>query len=80
MKNFIKICIATLKGIEGSVMWQMLATNSEFLIPISLKPQRCRPQIFQTINSVRSKNLSLKYQRFRPSGCKDIGIRKLVSL
>ena len=80
MKNFIKICIATLKGIEGSVMGQMLATNSEFLIPISLKPQRCRPQIFQTINSVRSKNLSLKYQRFRPSGCKDIGIRKLVSL
>ena len=26
--------------------------------------------------SVRLKNLNLKYQRFTPSGCKDIGIRK----
>ena len=32
-------------------------------------------QIFETINSVRS-NISLKCQRFAPSGCKDIGIRK----
>ena len=30
----------------------------------------------QTMNSVRSNNLSLKYQRFTPSGCKDIGIIK----
>ena len=29
------------------------------------------------MNSVRSDNLSLKYQRFILSGCKDIGIRKL---
>ena len=28
------------------------------------------------MNSVRSNNLSLKYQRVTPSGCKDIGIRK----
>ena len=35
-----------------------------------------RPQIFQTMNSVRWKNLSLKYQRFAPSGGKNIGIRK----
>ena len=28
--------------------------------------------IFQTINSVRSNNFSLKYQRFTQSGCKDI--------
>ena len=28
------------------------------------------------MNSVRSNNLSLKYQRFTPQGCKDIGIRK----
>ena len=28
------------------------------------------------MNSVRSKNLSLKYQSFSPSSCKDIGIRK----
>ena len=27
------------------------------------------------MNSVRSKNLSLKYQRFTPLSCKDIGIR-----
>ena len=25
------------------------------------------------MNSVRSNNVSLKYQRFEPSGCKDIG-------
>ena len=35
-----------------------------------------RPLIFQTINSVRSNSLSLKYQRFTTSGCKDIGVRK----
>ena len=35
-----------------------------------------RPMIIQTINSVRSNSLSLKYYRFIPSGCKDIGIRK----
>ena len=35
-----------------------------------------RPLIFQTINSGRSNSQSLKYQRFTPSGCKDIGIRK----
>ena len=31
-----------------------------------------RHLIFQTINSVRSKNQNLKYQRFTPSDCKDI--------
>ena len=35
-----------------------------------------RPLIFQTISSVRSNSLSLKYQRFKPSGCKDEGVRK----
>ncbi len=34
--------------------------------------------IFQTMNSDRSNNLSLKYQIFTPSGCKDIVIRKLL--
>ena len=29
------------------------------------------------MNSVKSKNLSLKYQRFALSGCKDVGIRKV---
>ena len=32
--------------------------------------------MFQTMNSVRWKNLSLKYQRFTPSGGKNIGISK----
>ena len=32
---------------------------------------RCRRSlVFQTINSVISKSLSLKYKRFTPSGCK----------
>ena len=35
-----------------------------------------RPYIFQTINSVRSNNLSLKYQRFILTDCRDIEIRK----
>ena len=35
-----------------------------------------RPLIFQTMNSVRSNNVSLKYQRFTSSGCKDIGFTK----
>ena len=35
-----------------------------------------RPLIFQTIISVRSNSLSLKYQRFTPSGCEAIGVRK----
>ena len=34
----------------------------------------CRPWIFQTMNSVKSNNLSLKYQRFTTSGSKDIGV------
>ena len=32
--------------------------------------------IFQTINSVRSNDLSLKYHRFTPKDRKDIGISK----
>ena len=32
--------------------------------------------VIDTMNSVRSNNVSLKYQRPTPSGCKDIGIRK----
>ena len=33
-----------------------------------------RPLIFQTMNSAKSNNLSLKYKRFTLSDCKDIGI------
>ena len=44
--------------------WDVLATH-------------CRwPLIFQTIISVRSNILNLKYQRITPLGCKDIKIRK----
>ena len=38
--------------------------------------QCCRPWIIQTWNSVRSNNLSLRYQRFTTPGCKDRVIRK----
>ena len=39
--------------------------------------QCCRPLKFQTMNAVRLNNVSLKYQRFISSGCKDIGITKI---
>ncbi len=35
-----------------------------------------QPLIFQPLNSVRSKNRSLKYRRFASPGCEDKGIRK----
>ena len=35
-----------------------------------------RPLIFQTMNSIRSNNQNLKYQRCTLSGCKDIGIEE----
>ena len=35
-----------------------------------------RPFIFETMNYVRPNNISLKYQRFTSSDCKDIGIRQ----
>ena len=50
------------------------ATNSDFLIPLS---EYCRTFISQIMNSVRSDNPSLKYQRFIPSGCNYIGIENL---
>ena len=36
----------------------------------------CTRELFQTLKSVKSKNLSLTYQRYTLSGCKDIEIRK----
>ena len=55
----------------------VLATNSNFLISTYIFATLCfRPLIFQTMNSVRSRSLGLKYQRFTTSGCKYIGIRK----
>ena len=53
-----------------------LCHKLKFSNPNTFATQCRRPQIFQTINSVRSNNVSLKYQRPTTSGCKDIGIRK----
>jgi len=38
----------------------------------------CRPLIFQTMHSVRSNSLSLKYQRFTSLSCKDIDKKSSV--
>ena len=48
-----------------------------FSNPYIFATQCRRPQIFQTMNSVRSNNISLKYQSFTLSGCIYIGIRKV---
>ena len=47
------------------------ATNSDFLIPISLQPNVIDQ--FQTLSFVGLINLCLKYQRFAPSDFTDIG-------
>ena len=52
----------------------VFATNSDFLIPISLKTKVVI--LWYSVNSAKSKHLSLKYQRWTPLGWKDIGIRK----
>ena len=51
--------------------------KSDFLIFISLQNQCCKSWIFQTMNSVRSHNLNLKYWRLTLSGCKDIEIKNV---
>ena len=67
------------KGFIDAQKNLVLATNSHFLITISIYPNVTRrPLIFQTINSVRSNNLCLKYPRFTPSGYRDKGIRLRV--
>ena len=48
-------------------------TKSGFLFPLSLQTNAVDLGYF--MNSLRSNNLSLKYQRFTPSGCKDIQIK-----
>ena len=50
--------------------------QSYFLISILFQPNVVDNYIFQTINSVRSDILNLKYQRFTPSGCTDRGLSK----
>ena len=54
----------------------VFATNSDFLIPISLDSNLVKPLTFQTMTSVWWNNISLKYQRLTTLGSKDIGIRK----
>ena len=64
------------KTVKGSIK---TTANADFLVPISFQSNTA-PYIFQTMNSVRSNYLSLKYQSYTPSGCKDIGIRKFESV
>ena len=49
--------------------------GSKFEILISMQPDVVDLDISNYSNSVWSKSLSLKYQKFTPSGCEDIGIR-----
>ena len=44
----------------------------KYSYPYILATQCRRPLIFQIIISVRSNNLSLKYQRYIPTGCRDV--------
>ena len=62
-----KICEET-KMVQRN--W-VFATESNFNI---IATQCRRPLMFQTMKAVRSNNVSLKYQRFTSSGCKDIRI------
>ena len=48
----------------------------EFLPQILIFYLGRRSNTFQTMNSIRSNNITLKYQRFTPSGRKEVGIRK----
>ena len=49
----------------------------QFYNPYIFETQCRRPYIFQAMNSVGSNNLSFKYQRFTPLGCKDIEVGKI---
>ena len=49
------------------------AQGQKVMLVMSHKGMESLPQ---TLNSVKSNNLSLKYQRITTSGCRDIGIRK----
>ena len=63
-KNFLN------KGIES------LPQQLWFANPYIFATQGRISKIFQTLNYVKINKLSLKYQRFTPSGCKDIKIKK----
>ena len=65
-------------GFYGRILSNWVsATNSDFLIPLSLQPNVVDLRYFTLwIRSVRLSSSSLKYQRFSLSGCKDIGNSK----
>ena len=64
---FIIIKIKQIFWISVHVNWKIFLVDIFFIC--------CRPLIFQTVNSARSKSLRFIYQRFTPSSCK--AIRKL---
>ena len=60
------------------IMNWVFTTNSDFRILISLQSIFLYLRYFQAMNSfIWSNNIILKYQRFTPTGCIDLGIRKL---
>ena len=54
---------------------ELFCHKLKYSYPYILATQCRRPKIFQTINSVRSNNVSLKYQTFISTGSRDIEIR-----
>ena len=73
-QNDIVCCFYfTVNDIRRTKKLQFLNSKSNFLIPISLQPDDVNRDL-KTIWS--DKIQSLKYQRCKALGCKDIGIRK----
>ena len=70
--GFLKVEKQTIKTIKRK--W-VLATNSDFLTPISLEPDVVHLW-FSNYEILLDLSLSLKYQRFETQGSKDIGVRK----
>ena len=65
-----------IKTFKITVKELSICHKRRFSIPFIFSIQYRKHYIFQTMNFVRSNYLSLKYQSYTPSGCKDIGIRK----
>ena len=69
---------------KAKSVFNLIVKGTEFLpqtqIPYIFATRCRRPFIFPTINSVRLRILSFKYQRFTPSCGKDIEIRKFYFL
>ena len=72
------MCIVHIDILQGKIKIKELSFCHKlwFSYPYIFATQCRRTLIFQTMNHVRPNNLSLKYHRFAPSGCKDIQIRK----